>query len=110
MPRRIVADPESGLPGNIQDNGTWVQGTYKVVAYAYGPDETPPADIDRATIAQLRAKYWDSGRQALVIPFNGGTYEFGPKLLRQTTDATVVHVAREFFIPGKFDKPKAAAR
>lgn len=110
MPRRIVADPENGLPGKIEEHGTWVQGIYRVVAYAYGPGEIAPSDADRATIAELRAKYWNAGRRALVIPFNGAEYEFGAKLLNQTTDQTVVHVRREFFVPGHFDKPKEAGR
>ena len=99
MPLRIVADPEGGFPGKIEDKGTWVQGIYRLVAYAYGPGEVVPAGIDRATIAELRAKYWNSERRALVIPFpskSGRTYEFGPKLLSQTTDTTVVHVRPEF--------------
>ena len=41
MPTRIVADPEGGFPGKIEDGGTWVQGFYKMVAYAYGPGEIP---------------------------------------------------------------------
>ncbi|HEX9437172.1 MAG TPA: hypothetical protein VGA16_08465 [Candidatus Limnocylindria bacterium] len=107
MPTRIVADPEGGFPGKIEDGGTWVQGFYKMVAYAYGPGEIPPPDIDRATIAELRARYWDPTRRALVIPWRGGrTFEFGPKLLSQTNDATVVHVRPEFHMPTKDVPPK----
>ncbi|MGH2492300.1 MAG: hypothetical protein ACRDF9_12405 [Candidatus Limnocylindria bacterium] len=100
MPRRVVADPEGGFPGKMEEGGTWVQGIYRYVAYVYGPGEVPPAGIDLATIAELRAKYWNSERGTLLVPFPGGrTYEFGPKLLSQTTDTTVVHVRPEFWFP-----------
>ncbi len=101
MPRRIVADPEAGFPGKIEESGTWAQGFYKMVAYAYGPGEVVPDSTDRATIAELRAKYWDPSRKVLVIPWRSGrSFEFGPKLLSQTSDATVVHVRPEFHMPG----------
>ncbi len=110
MPKRIYADPEGGFPGKIEDGGKRVQGFYKMVAYAYGPGELVPAGIDRATIAELRAKYWDPARRALVIPWRGGrTFEFGPNLLSQTTETTVVHVRPEFHMPGA-PGPKAADR
>jgi hypothetical protein len=110
MPKRIVADPESGFPGKIEDGGKLVEGFYKFVAYVYGPGEVPPAGIDRATIAELRAKYWDPARRALVIPRHIGTFEFGSKLLSHATDTTVVHIRPEFLIPGRFPRPKAVSQ
>jgi hypothetical protein len=109
MPKRVVADPEGGFPGQIEEGGTWVQGIYRIVAYVYGPGEVPPAEIDRATTAELRAKYWDPARRALVIPLGSGTYEFGPKLLSQTTDATVVIVRAEFSYPHRGPKPEVCS-
>jgi hypothetical protein len=66
MPKRIYADPERGYPGTIEENGTRVQGMHRYVAYVYGPGEVPHAYAE--TIAQLRQKYWDPARRALVIP------------------------------------------
>jgi hypothetical protein len=43
MPRQIVADPVDGLPSQIEEHGSWVQGTLKIVACVYGPDEDVPA-------------------------------------------------------------------
>jgi hypothetical protein len=83
-----------------------------MVAYAYGPGEVVPAGIDRATVAELRAKYWNSERRALVIPFpsqSGRTYEFGPRLLSQITDATVVHVRPEFSYPHEGPPPQVCS-
>ena len=111
MPKRIVADPEGGVPGKIQDDtGKWVNGFYKYVAYVYGPDENPPSGISLTTIAELRARYWDPARSALVIPRHGdarhGTFEFGSKLLSHASDSAVVHIRPEFLIPGNFPRPK----
>ena len=107
MPKRFVADPEGGVPGRMEEHGTWVQGMYRMAAYAYGPGEVPPADIDQATMAELRTKYWDPARRALVIPFTGGrTFEFGPKLLSEVSDTTVVHVRPEFSYPLEGPPPK----
>ena len=108
MPQRIVADPEGGLPGRIQDDGTWVQGVYRVVAIVYGPGEVVDGG-DCTTLAELRAKYWDPTRRSLVIPFNGGTYEFGSKLLGQMTDAAVIQIRREFSYPTTDGPPKECA-
>jgi hypothetical protein len=97
MPKRVVADPEGGVPGRLEERGTWVQGMYRMVAYVYGPGEVAPADIDQETTAELRGKYWDPARRSLVIPFTGGrTFEFGPELLHGNADTTVVHVRPEF--------------
>ena len=107
MPQRVVADPEGGVPAKIEDHGTWVQGVYKMVAYVYGPGEVARADIDQATIAELRAKYWDSARRSLVIPFTGGrSFEFGAELLSENTDTTVVHVRPELSYSDPGPKPK----
>src|SRR5687767_2986415 len=107
MPKRFVADPEGGVPGRIEAHGTWIQGMYRMVAYVYGPGEAPPADIDQATIAELRTKYWSPARRALVIPFTGGrTFEFGPKMLNGATDTTVDHVRPEFSYPHEGPPPK----
>ena len=114
MPKRIIADPVNGFPSTIEDGGKRVQGFYKMVAYVYGPGEVPPAGIDLTTIAELREKYWDAARQILVIPRHGdarsGAFEFGPDLLSETTESTVVHVRPEFVIPGRFPRPKAAVQ
>lgn len=110
MPIRIVADPQGGFPGKIEEKGTWVQGLYKMVAYVYGPGEVVPAGIDRATIAELRAKYWDPTRRALVIPWRAGRiFEFGPELLSETTDTTVVHVRPEFSHRHRGPKPEVCS-
>ena len=113
MPRRIVAHPEGGFPGKIEDGGIKVQGFYKLVALVYERDEVPQRGLELTTIAELRAKYWNPSRLTLVIPSPGGrrdAYEFGPELLRDTTDATVVHVRPEFVIPGNFASPRAATK
>ena len=105
---RIVADPEVGFPGKIEDDGKVVDGFYTFVAYVYGAGEVPPQGIDLTTIAELRAQYWNPRRRALVIPRPGGRpdgYEFGDKLLSHVTDTTVVFVRPEFVIPGSFPKP-----
>ena len=95
MPKRIVADPETGYPGTLEDQGKPVRGTYRYAAYVYGAGEVPYASAE--SMAELRAKYWNPSRQALVVPFTGGrTYEFGTKLLSQTTDATMVLIRVEF--------------
>jgi hypothetical protein len=95
VPKRVVADPESGYPGTIEDNGTHVQGIYRFAAYVYRPGEVPDASAE--SMAQLRAKYWDASQQALVIPFTGGrTYELGAKLINRTTDSTMVLIRIEF--------------
>lgn len=111
MPRRFVAHPESGYPGKIEDDGKIVQGFYKLAAFVYDAGEVAPSRIELTTIGELRAKYWDPTRRALVVPGPGARrdpYEFGPELLDGTTDTTVVHVRPEFLIPGKFPRPKAA--
>ena len=113
MPKRIVADPEAGFPGKIEDGGRIVAGFYTFVAYVYAPDEATPQGIDLTTIAQLRARYWNPLREALVIPRAGGRsggYEFGHKLLSQVTDTTIVHVRPEFVIPGNIPKPASWRR
>ena len=99
MPERIVGDPEGGFPGKFEDrDGKWVQGIYRYVAYVYGAGEVPYSSAE--SMADLRAKYWNPSRQALVIPFTGGcTYEFGSKLLSQTTDSTMVLIRVEFQFP-----------
>ena len=95
MPNRIVGDPETGHPGTIEDSGKRVEGIYRYVAYVYGADEVPYVHAE--SMAELRAKYWEPSREALVIPFTGGrTYEFGSKLLSQTTDTTMVLIRVEF--------------
>jgi hypothetical protein len=90
VPRRIWADPEAGYPGTWEEkDGTRVEGTYRFLAHVYGPDETPHSSAE--SIAELRAKYWDDAVGALVIPFTRGrTFTFGPKLLSDTSDATMV--------------------
>lgn len=90
MGQRIWSDPEGGFPGTWEeDDGSRAPGTYSYMAYVYGPDEVPHADAK--SIAEWRAKYWDQAQGALVIPFTGGrTFTFGPKLLSQTTDETMV--------------------
>ena len=108
MPKRIVADPESGYPGTIEDKGTRVQGIYRYAAYVYDQGEVPYASAD--SMAELRAKYWDPSQQALVIPFTGGrTYEFGSKLLSQTTDTTMVLVRVEFQFPHEGPPPEVCS-
>jgi hypothetical protein len=96
MPQRIWADPEDGFPGKWEENdGTWAQGTYKYLAYRYGPDEVP--DAHAKSIAELRTEYWDEAQAALVIPFTGGrTFTFGPKLLSHATDTTMVLIGITF--------------
>ena len=107
MPKRIVAEPESGFPGQIEERGTWVQGVYRMVAYVYGPDELAPTGIDRATITELRAKYWDPARQALVIPLGSRhTFELGHELLTHVPDTAVIHVRPEFSYPHEGPPPK----
>ncbi|MDQ3400383.1 MAG: hypothetical protein M3470_05230 [Chloroflexota bacterium] len=111
MPRRFVAHPERGFPGKIEDEGKVVEALYKIAALVYDPGEVPPRRIELTTIGELRAKYWNPTRRALVIPGPGArphTYEFGPELLDQTTDTTLVNVRPEVLIPGKFPRPKAA--
>lgn len=96
MPQRIVSDPKGGLPGNWQvKNGTY-QGVYRITAIVYGPNEAVEAG-DRTTLPELRAKYWDAARRSLVIPFNGGSYEFGSDLLSQADDTTVIQIRYEFW-------------
>jgi hypothetical protein len=81
---------------------------YRYVAYVYGPGELPHAYAE--TMAQLRTKYWDPARRALVIPgLRGDNFTFGPKLLSETTDTTMVKLQQEFWIPTQ-DNPKAAAQ
>jgi hypothetical protein len=105
MPKRIVGDPETGYPGTWDDNGKRVQGIYRYVAYVYGADEVPY--VHAKSMAEQRANYWDPSRQALVIPFTGGhTYEFGSKLLSQTTDATMVLIRVEFQFPHQGPPPE----
>ena len=95
MPQRIVADPETGYPGTMEDDhGEPVHGVYRYAAYVYGAGEVYAY---AESMAQLRAKYWNPSHQALVIPFTGGrTFVFGTKLLSQTTDATMVLIRVEF--------------
>jgi hypothetical protein len=76
MPKRVVADPEDGYPGKIEDKGKWVQGIYRYVAYVYGPGEVPYASAE--SMAELRAKHWDPSQQALVIPFTGTRMSLDP--------------------------------
>jgi hypothetical protein len=98
MPLRIVAEPEEGFPGKMQDGDTWVQGTYRMVAYVFAPEEVPPRGTAVATIDELRAKYWNAKRHALVIRFPSRgphTYEFGHALLK-LSGAALVHVRPEF--------------
>jgi hypothetical protein len=107
MPKRIIGDPETGYPGTWDDNGKRIQGIYRYVAYVYGADEVPY--VHAKSMAEQRAKYWDPSRQALVIPFTGGqTYEFGSKLLSQTTDATMVLIRVEFQFPHQGPPPRSA--
>jgi len=95
LPKRIVGDPETGYEGTIEDGGKRIRGIYRYVAYVYGAGETPYAAAE--SMAELRTKYWDASQQALVIPFTGGrAYEFGAKLLNQSTDGTMVLIRAEF--------------
>lgn len=104
MPQRIWADPEDGFPGQWEDkDGTRAQGTYKYLAYVYGPDDVP--DTHAKSIAELRTEYWDDAQAALVIPFTGGrTFTFGPKLLSHT-DTTMVLVGITFHYLHKSQSP-----
>jgi hypothetical protein len=97
MPRRIVAEPREGLPGKWEEkNGSRSKGAYRIAAVVYGPGEAVDAG-DRTTLPELRAKYWNPERRSLVIPFNGGTYEFGSELLRQAGDTSVIQIRKEFW-------------
>ena len=105
MPERIVGDPETGHEGTLDHDGKRVRGIYRYVAYVYGAGEIPYRSAE--PMAELRAKYWDPSRQALVIPFTGElTYEFGTKLLSQTTDATMVLIRVEFQFPHEGPPPE----
>ena len=73
----------------------------------YGPGEVPYASAE--SMAELRAKYWDPSQRALVIPFTGHTYEFGPKLLSQTTDTTMVLIRIEFQFPHEGPPPEVCS-
>jgi hypothetical protein len=109
MPRRIWADPEGGFPGKWEQNdGTWVQGTYRYLAYVYGPGDVP--DASAKSIAELRAKYLEESQGALVVPFPGGrTFTFGPKLLSDTTDATMVLIGITFSYPHEGPPPEVCS-
>jgi hypothetical protein len=108
MPKRIVADPETGHPGTLEDHGKRVLGIYRYVAYVYGAGEIPYRSAE--SMAELRAKYWDPSQQALVIPFTGGlTYEFGTKLLSQTADTTMVLIRVEFQFPHEGPPPEVCS-
>ena len=105
MPKRVIGDPETGYPGTMEDHGKLVQGVYRYVAYVYGAGELPQTNAK--SMAELRAKYWDPSREALVIPFTGGrTYEFGSRLVRQTTDTTMVVIQMEFQFPHEGPPPE----
>nr|MBA2599049.1 hypothetical protein [Actinomycetota bacterium] len=106
MPKRIVADPESGFPGTFEENdGTRAEGTYRYVAYVYGPEEIPYVSAE--STAELRAKYWDPAQQALLIPFTQGRiFTFGPKLLSQATDTAMVLIRIEFQYSNPGPKPE----
>jgi hypothetical protein len=109
MPQRIWADPEDGFPGKWEENdGTWAQGTYKYLAYVYGPGEVP--DAHAKSIAELRREHWDEAQAALVIAFTGGrTFMFGPKLLSHTTDTTMVLIGITFHYLHKKPPPEVCS-
>jgi hypothetical protein len=111
MARRFVAHPKRGYPGKIEENEKKVDAFYMMVALVFDPDEEVyPRGIEVTTVGELRAKYWDATRRALVVPGPGSRrlpYEFGPELLDQTTDTTRVHIRPEALIPGRFPRPKA---
>jgi hypothetical protein len=111
MPRRFVANPESGYPSKIEQEGKKVDAFTMMVALVFGAgEEVYPRGIEVTSIGDLRAKYWDPTRRALVIPGPGSRrnpYEFGPELLNETTDTMLVHVRPEVLIPGKFPRPRA---
>jgi hypothetical protein len=106
MPTRVVATPERGYPGTLDEpgKGARVHGIYRYVAYVYGPDEIPYPAAE--SMAELRAKYWDPSRRALVVPFTGHTFEFGTELLGQTTDTTMVLIRIEFQYPHEGPTPE----
>ena len=105
MPERIVGDPETGYEGTFEDRGKLVRGIYRFAAYVYGPDEVPYRYAE--PMADLRTKYWDASRQALVIPFTGGrSYKFGTKLVSRSTDATMVAIQIEFQFPHEGPPPE----
>lgn len=103
MPRRIVAVPLDGIPGTFEeDDGRHVDGFYRKVAYVYDPSEAAP--VGRRTLAELKAKYWSASSRSLIIPFANGAFTFGPDLLGQTSDATLIYLRTEFWY-----KPAAAS-
>ena len=88
MPRRIFAHPRDGVLGTIDDHGQRVRGTYYLAAYAYGPDETPPAGMD--TLTRLRGLH-GATQGLLVVPFTGETtFTFGPDVLSLPGDRVIV--------------------
>lgn len=106
VPRRILAHPQDGVPGTIEEAGQRVHGVYYLAAYLYGPEETMPAGMD--TLSKLRALHGSPTQRSLVVPFTGeAKFTVGSDSLGVPDDRVIVLI--EFSYPDSGPPPEVCS-
>jgi hypothetical protein len=104
MPRKFVAQPQSGFPGFIDDNGKQLDGVYTLRGEIYDAAELPPMPMP--TFARLKAKgFWDPATSSLKVPFGDGYFTIGPDILGNLSEAGWIRLRLQHYAPPPKAKP-----